>query len=321
MEAVCSLRRPVAGAAVSWHNRWDAEVSAFYADLGGEGWLPEPLMATLLADQSIHTKRVALLSRRGRPWALVPLRWTSKYWEPLLRAVAEPFPDMLVRGSNREVFAALNVGVFVRYGLDDPAGFRNRRWTTSLTAYELDLDESPELYWRHKDRWKSVTQSRKRTAAFELVTGDPAAERWTVEQWRDRWGTGNPMEAVSRWHDRLAFDDWGRTSGVVKSWALRDGSRWVAGCIGLVRGDTMYLQTVARDREYDWHAVGTRTFSEAVLGAWDAGLRRVSLGAGLEYKRWWAKPKGARYSYLVAPRPVQALHWAVDRATALRGRA
>ncbi len=318
LERVSAIHPPVSGVRVSWHERWDSEVSSFYGKLGGELWLPESLLERLIGDQSVHPKRVALLTRRGAPWALVPLRWTAKYWQPLLRGVAEPFPDFLAGDTPEEVYAALNVGIYVRFGLDNPSRFRNLRWVAADLSYELSLDESPELYWREKDRWKSVIQARRRTAEFEVVENDPADTRWVVENWRQRWSTGSVIEAAAKWRDRIAFDEWGLTTGASRSWVLRDGRRPVAGCIGVTRDGSMMLQTVYRDREYDWHSVGTRAFAEAVLGAYELGLREVSFGSGFEYKRWWARPAGSRYTYAVAPLPVHAANWLIDRGSAVR---
>lgn len=318
LERISALRQPVPGARVSWHSAWDPEVSAFFQQLGGEGWLPEHVLAMLVSDQSIHPKRVALLTRDGEPWALVPLRWTTKYWQPLLRGVAEPFPDFIATHAFGDVFAALNVGVYVRFGTQSPANFRNLRWSTTDTSYDLSLEQSPERYWRQTERWKSVVQARKRSAAFDLVRDDPAATSWTVERWHRRWASGRAIEVSAKWRDRIAFDQWGLTSGAVRSWALRDRDRdrWVAGCIGVIRDGSMMLQTVIREPEYDWYNVGTRIFAEAVLGAYGLGLREVSFGAGFEYKRWWARPGHVRHTFIVAPWPVHAANWLVDRASA-----
>ena len=315
LERISALRQPVPSASVSWHAAWDQDTSRFFKRLGGESWLPEQVLERLVNDQSIHPKRVALLTRDGQPWALVPLRWTTKYWQPLLRGVADPFPDFIATHATEEVFAALNVGVYVRFGTQDPVNVRSRRWAATDTSYDLSLDESPERFWRQTARWKSVVQARKRTAGFDLVRDDPAATRWTVERWRRRWSTGRAIEVSAKWRDRIAFDQWGLTSGAVRSWALRDRGRWVAGCVGVIRDGSMMLQTVAREPEYDWYSVGTRVFAEAVMGAYELGLREVSFGAGFEYKRWWARPGHVRHTYIVAPLPVHAANWLVDRAS------
>lgn len=317
LERVSALRTPVPGARLSWHADWDDHVSSFFHRLGGSEWLPESLLATLVRDKSVHDKRVALLSRHGHPWAVVPLRWTARYWQPLLRGVAEPYADFLAAGAEEDVYAALGVGVYVRFGHENPASFRNLRWVVTDTSYELSMEASPEAYWRETDRWKSVVQARKRSAPFELVLDDPAATRWVVEHWRDHWGTGRAVEAAAKWRDRITFDEWGLTTGATKTWALRDGGRWVAGCVGVIREGSMMLQTVFRDRDYDWYSVGTRIFAEAVLAAYEAQLRQVSFGSGFEYKRWWARPGRQQYTYMVAPLPVHAANWLLDGGPAI----
>lgn len=319
LELVSSLRSAVPGATVSWHPRWDPEVSAFHRHLGGEAWLAEEVLRRLIDDQTVHTKRVALLRLDGAPWAVVPLRFSGREWQPLLRGVAEPFPHFLATARREDVYAALNRGVLVRNSTENPTRWRNRRWFTADICYDLHLDEPPERYWRQTGRWKSVVQARKRTAGFSLVRDDPGGAAWVVDSWREQWNRGGPADGTAKWRDRKVFDEWGLDTGAVRSWTLIDGNRRVGGCIGVVNQGEMVFQTVYRDREYDRYGIGNRLFAEAVLSAYDEGMRLVSFGPGFRYKRWWARPSGVSYTCTVAPLPVHALNWAADRIAERKG--
>jgi len=307
------------GLSVDWHETWDPGVSRFYHALGGGDWLPEELLIRLCADQSAHLKRIALVTREGAPWALVPMRWNTRSWRPLLHGISDPFPLTLSQGGLAETMAALNIGVHIGFGRGNPAGIRNLRWTSSQPCYELDLTTSPEVYWRTTGRWKTVAQARRRGSDFTLLRNDAAFLDWTIRAWRERWSTGRASDTVAQWRDRLTFNCWGLESGAVRSWILLDQERPVAGAIAVVGDGVMNIQTIIRDQEYDWYGVGNRIVAEAMMDAFEFGMERVAFGAGFAYKRWWAPPTGLAYSYILAPFPVHVANWAVDRLDRLGG--
>lgn len=309
------------GVEVEFFDSWSPTVSHAYQLLPGHGdWLPEELLARLVADQRTHRKTVAVLWRKGAIWALVPLRLTGEAWQPLIRGVADPYADFLCTGQSGEVLAALRLNLTVWNAETSPAGWRNLRWLTREPSYELLLDEPPERYWRKTDRWKSVVQAQRRTADFELVRDDQSSAAWILERWHEFWFRGDTARLAAKWQDQQAFVDWGLEAGTIRTWALRDGGRWIAGAITVVKDRRLTLLTVYRDRDYDWHSVGTRVFAEASNWAYEQGLERVIFGGGFAYKRWWGKPVGMRHTYGVSPFAVHSLNWITDRFGTIRKR-
>ncbi len=305
------------GTSVHFFDDWNPEVSAAYRALGGEAWLPETLLRDLVTNQRTHRKRVAVLHRDARPWAVVPLRLTGDNWQPLMRGIIDGCDDFLCSGDRGRVLAALRLNVFVMHSPVDPAGWANVRWAGTIGGYELTLGEHPERYWRSRDRWTSVLQARRRTGHFELILDDPDSAHWTIDGWHKRFDTGDSSHVAAKWEDRHIIADWGLRSGLVRSWALRDQGRWIAGVVANVDGGRLTFATVYRDPEYEWHCLGTRLFSEAFIWAYESGMDCVDLGGGLDYKRWWAPPAGRRWHYVVSPLPVHAVRGSVGRASAL----
>ncbi|MCC6961535.1 MAG: GNAT family N-acetyltransferase [Dehalococcoidia bacterium] len=306
-----------AGFDVEWRETWDSRASGFYHALGGEDWLPESLLAHLCADQSDHLKRVALVTREGSPWAVAPMRWNTRFWRPLLYGICPPFPEILSCGGLPETMAALNAGVSINLGREDPAGVSNLRWASSAPNYELPLHAPPERYWRTTERWKSVVQARRRSAAFVMVRDDAPSVEWIIRTWRRRWSTGRPADTAAQWRDRLTFNRWGLKTGAVKSWALFDGERPAAGIITVAHGRRVNAQTIVRDRDYDWYGLGNRLLAEAAMDAFESGMERIAFGGRFPYKRWWAPQAGVSHSYILAPFPLHVANWAFDRIDGL----
>lgn len=305
------------GVSVCLFDGWGDEASSAYRSLGGEAWLPEALLSDLLSNQRTHKKCVAVLQRHGKPWAVVPLRLTGLEWQPLIRGVIDRCDDFLCSADRGQVLAALGLNIFVWHSPVNPKGWAGVRWSRSIQSYELSLEESPERYWRSRDRWTSVLQARRRTEPFELILDEPDSAHWTIDQWHERFYTGDNARVSSKWEDRHMVADWGLGSGTVRSWGLRDNERWIAGIVANVDGSRLTFSTVYRDPEYDWYSLGTRLFSEAFLWAYESGMDCVDLGGDLDYKRWWARPIQGRWHYAVAPLPVYAVQGSVARLSAL----
>ena len=292
---------------VSWHTRLDAEVRSAYAAVGGEAWVPIDLLAQIYATDSGHLKRIAVLKRNGAPWAVVPLRLAGRYWEPLVQGVIPELPPFVSVGNPTQVLAATGLAVGVWASPIDPSGWASVRWSARVPSYEFDLKDDPEPYWRKRDLWKSIVRANKRTAGIELVMDDLEGAKWVIEGWRARHFTGDLAAVSAKSAERLVATEWGLRSGAAHAWCLRDEERWVSGMIGFVRDGRLAVNTVYRDRAYDWHSVGTRVFYEAFRWAREHGIEHLSLGSQFDYKRRWAPPSGMQSNFVVAPLPVYAL--------------
>ncbi|MGH2632223.1 MAG: GNAT family N-acetyltransferase [Tepidiformaceae bacterium] len=317
LERVSNFRTRSDGVSVRWFERWTPECEAAHAELGGGDWLPSALLREMLADQSVHPKRVALVEQDRRPWALVPLRLGGAFWEPLTQGVVHGYPHLLCSEKPELVISHLRLNVAFWDAVDPPDGWRGVRWSASAPAYEIPLDPDPERHWRSTDLWKSIIQANRRTAAFELVCDDFDATQWTIERWRDRFYRGNPADVSSKWGDRIVAARWGLNAGTVHSWVLRDGGRFLAGVVAAVRDAKLTFETVYRDPDYDWYSVGSRTFYEAFRWAQAAGLDAVSLGSLHRYKRRWAPLAAPHWNFVVAPFPVHVLQGSIERARQL----
>ena len=122
---------------VRWFNHWTPECDAFYAELGGNSWLPSTLLKDMLVDQSVHKKRVALLACGGKPWALVPMRLAGAFWEPLAQGVIHGHAPFLCQRQPQLAIShlRLNFGFWEAAAL--PTGWRGLRWSTPVPSYEL----------------------------------------------------------------------------------------------------------------------------------------------------------------------------------------
>ncbi len=311
------------GVTVSWHTNLSSPVSRHYTDCGGDEWLPYDLFRAVFENRSQGCKTIALLWRGGAPWAFVPLRRAGRYWEPLFVGVIPetvPFP---CNGRRDGALAALRLNIGVWQDLEPPVGLENRRWLSRFTSYELDLRDDPEPYWRARDLWKTIRQSLRRGAGLELVTNDGDGCEWTINRWRDRFSRVNPGGTVTKWADRAVVARWSLANDwQMRSWHLRDGSRWVGGLTGFVLGERLVFGTIYRDPEYDWFGVGHRLFYEALVWGRREGIPMASLGTTFPYKRRWAPGCGSQWSYVVAPWPVHAWNGAIEHAgkTICRGR-
>ncbi|MEO8539474.1 MAG: GNAT family N-acetyltransferase [bacterium] len=320
IERAYELERRRAGITLERFSSWTPEVSAFYRQLDGASWIPEALMRDLVMNQQTHKKMVMTVSRHGEPWALVPLRLLGLSWQPLICGVANAYDNVLCSGDRGDVLGSLGLNIGVVQSWTEPVGWKNVQWKLGQTNYGLPLNESPELFWRKTERWKTVIQARRRSANFELVRDDLDSALWINEKWHERWSRGDISTVVETWQDRETFIRWGLETGAVRCWALRDGRRWIGGVTGIVKAGGLDFATVYRDREYDWYGIGNLLFAETMLWAHSAGLQRATLGAAFEYKRWWAQPDGKHWKFSVCPLPLHALNWAHDRSMELRAR-
>lgn len=302
-----------------WQRTWSAELGAIHESLGGEAWVPAALLRTVLETPGPHRKGVAVLYSRGEPWALVPLRLSGEYWEPLLQGVIDPRFPFVARDRDSEVLGALGLSIGCWAATNDCEGWDGVRWKTRQVAYDLNLSADPREHWRRTDLWKTIAQSLRRTGDFEVVLDDMAAAEWVTCHWRERWSTGRPGEIAAKWADRLAATRWGIEHGTAHVWAIRDGAGWVSGVTGFVRDEELHVLSVYRDQRYDWHNVGHRAIYETFSWAYQNGLKSVSLGVDFDYKRRWATPSAPRWSFIVSPFPAHLVQGGVARARALIG--
>jgi hypothetical protein len=300
---------------VEWHDRFSARLADTYMAVGGEEWVPLELLRRVLVTPGPHRKRVAVLYRDDRPWAVAPLRLGARFWEPLMQGVIPDLPAFPSAPDDDAVASALRVNLGVWASLQPSTAWKNVRWMSRLPCYEIDLAADPERHWRATELWKTIVQMKRRTADLQLVRDSIDGCTWMIERWRDRFYHGDDDAVSAKWNDRITVAKWALEHGwSMHSWHLRDGDRWVSGATTFERAGRVSLGTIFRDPEYDWYGAGHRCLYEAVMWSRAEGFRTMSFGNSFDYKRRWAQPLGTHWDAIIAPLPVFAWDAAVERA-------
>ncbi|MBE0699482.1 MAG: GNAT family N-acetyltransferase [Anaerolineaceae bacterium] len=264
-------------------------------------------------------KRIALVTDRGEPVAVIGLRPRGYHWEPLTQ--------WLLPGGLFVARPGYSMRALKRLGLDiwaawwrmpaPPEESSTVRWVQSTPTYRMDLSQDYESFWRSTGIYKTIRKVRNRCSEFTFEVNHPGAAEWTIRNWETRW-RADPNQETPQLHDRLYIARILEYHCQHFSFSLHDQGDMIAGATVFVQKDTLVAGVNYRKPEYDWHGVNERLIELVFSWATAAGYKTFDIGGGHEYKQKWAPQAGERWYINTCPGYIHFTKQAVQKIMSVK---
>jgi hypothetical protein len=302
------------GLAVEWFEPWDGGLESALRSLPESATSPHELLGLLMRNATPGHKRTALVTRGGRPVAVLGLRRWRRFWEPVWwrGPINERFTAAALEDELLPALAATGVNVWMV--MRSAPELAQVRIATPFPIYKIPCEDY-ERVWRQTGHWKRIREARNRTRGFTFEIDPPGAADWTIRNWARKWGE---HEAEV---DLLLAAEYFTRQQLCHVAVLRDGDVTAASCIFLVVGDELLAQVNFFSEDYRWHAAQTRLYDLVAEWGRQSGVRSIDLGVsyGDSYKRRWAVHDGTAWMFNVAPAHVHFVRNAVKAGAAALG--
>ena len=290
--------RSLASIKVRWADAWGPEYDHALGALPEMPSCSHELFRKLALNPTGVEKRFALLTRRGKPIAIIGLRKRLDDWFFLTDGAIPWCLFPAIDGEHRAALAAINTTVHCLQRVDPSVyGFRN---VTPFAIYRADLKKDFERYWQETGYHRTIMRARRRTSHLRVRVDVPSDFGWVIQSWVERW-RDDPEQQVTIGPDALLAGYELLELGRMHVVALADGDRPVAGMTLYVHENDVVEQTIAWDQSLSKLWVGIRIRDAALQWAASKGFRRYDLGGGSEYKGQWAPKDGQRYFAVFQP--------------------
>jgi hypothetical protein len=277
---------------------WGPELDAALETLPQAPNCPGDLLRLLCEPRQDTPKRIVLLTERGAPVAVVPLRFTAWGWEPVTTWIV-PGPPFPVRDGDL-VRALRAVGLPMKIAWwRCPAPIPEGRGIACVKAtptHQIALGSDFEQYWRSMGRLKDIKQARKRCNQFQLSVDPPDGAGWTIRNAGVKWHIPGGIT-----EDLVTAAEWLEACGGHHTLLLCEGDRPVAGMSCHVDQGDLVGHTTFRDPNANWFCAGVFLMDRLTVWAAQRGFARLDLGGGFEYKARWAPEAGTNYTLQVTP--------------------
>jgi len=291
---------------VRWFRGWHTTLDEALAELPEMPTCPHALFRTLAQHPTVAAKRIALVTDREGPVAVLALRRRRRHWEPVgelavPEAVAPVRPGMLLA-------ALVATGAYIRvpdFPGEVEAGGTIRE-VERFETYHVRTDSDFDALWRelrNSDRVRKARNRCERLGDLSLEVDAPGAASWTIAAWERKWS--RPY-----WDIRAAAADMQVAAAYYTAhrryhaFRLLHRGRPVAGTNWFADGDRLIAHCSYRDPAYDRFNVGVRL--DELFFRWSATSRYrvVDLGGEFDYKAKWGRPARVHTNFAVIPRHV-----------------
>jgi len=296
-----SLRELVAasyGLRVDWSEMSASKLEAVLKELPDMPPWPREVYALLLRERGGVTKRIALITAKREPVALLGLRSNRGVWEPVTHWI---LPHALFPVRDGLLFQCLAaIGFPVRIGWWRWEALPPRSpLITKLHCgprYSAKLDTNHEQYWRKSGNMDNVKSMRNRCKTFRLLVNLRGAAEWTIRNSEAKWRAGG-VSQMPDLEDRLEVVKYLEDCGLHYTLTLMDGERPAGGHLFLADGKCLVWHTTYKDPSYDWHGVGVRLLDLAFQWGAESGFEELDVGGLFDYKKRWAPECGLRCEF------------------------
>ncbi|HEY6202668.1 MAG TPA: hypothetical protein VI056_06460 [Candidatus Limnocylindria bacterium] len=302
------------GLAVEWFEPWDLSLESALRSLPESLTSPHELLGLLMRNVTTGRKRTALVTRGGRPVAVLGLRRWMRFWEPVWwrGPINERFTSAAHEAELLPALAATGLNIWMVTRSAPEMG--RVRSATQFPVYKIPCADS-ERVWRETGHWKRIREARNRTRGFMFEIDPPGAAEWTIRNWARKW---HAYEAES---DLLLAAEYFAQRDLCHVAVLREGGVKAASCMFLVVGDELLAQVNFHSEDYRWHAAQTRLYDLVVAWAYGSGVRSIDMGVsyGKSYKQRWAVRDGTAWMFNVAPAHLHFMRSAVKAGASALG--
>lgn len=304
---------------IRWSKNWTPELDEALAQLPESPSCPHGALKAIIGAASATRKEIALVSRRGDPVAVVPIRRVGRRWEfvgqnVLARSAPPAQPGMLLpalRALGRDIECW---GTTVR----PPEGMVHDLRPDPV--HVIHLQDDYEAYWREMKNHGAVRSARKRTRDLSILVDAPGAAEWIITNAHRAYGLAHQTA------DEIAAANWLGNHGAMHSVWLMSGSTPVSGAtMHVYEPGSAAGMTFFSDPAFSWHQPGVRMIDYICEMFRDLGLLTFDLrgSTGFPYKVLWAPANESYWHYRVTPTShrIATLAFRTARLAAYRWRA
>lgn len=307
---------------VRWFETWRPELDAALRQLPEMETCPNELFGLLVRNGSAAKKRIALVSERGRPTAVIGLRRRRFAWASVCDGVIPGAIAPAAPGRLWDSIAALGKFVWVNDWTGPLPRHPNVFCDESLPVYRFSTDVDLDAFWSERGNVNALKKARRRCeragGTMEFEVDHPDAARWILDGWERDWCDDPWVEHLSASDLRIAAAYLG-ARGMQHTFRLLHDGRPVVGFTAFAGGDTLYPQHSHRDPAYDRLGVGVRLDEMFFRWTQTTHYRTVDLGGGFAYKARWAVQDAVRTRFAIAPRHLVVARTAAYTMRTLRG--
>lgn len=301
------LLAPYNGLEVNWFDGWHPALDKALAELPEIETCPHDLFRLLLQNPGSAPKRIALVSERGTPVAVIPLRQLGRqYYEVptwmIPGAVFPAKPGYLV-----PALEALGVEVSVAWRrMDSPPPSNKLLRDLKTTPFRMiRFSDEYERYWRDNGHFKTVSNKRNRCRKFNVAINSPGSAEWTIkraaEKWRD--DSAKTSRAMPEWaeSDWILVADYWEKRKCHYTITLLDQGTLIGGASFMVHRNDAIGGLIYREPSYEWYGIGIRLLDLAISFSAELGLETIDFGGDADYKRHWAPEAGNLWHFKICP--------------------
>jgi hypothetical protein len=306
------------GLKVKWFDTWQPQVAEAIAALPDIEGYPQGFYNQLLQHSGPMPKRIALVSEKGQPAAVIGLRPRGAHWEPLTQWLL-PGGLLVARpGYTMRVLKRLGLDIWAAWWRTPaPEPCSTTRFIQSTPTHRMDLTQNYEFFWRETGIFKTIRKVRNRCREFRFEVNRPGAAEWTIRNWEQRWRS-DPAQETPQLADRLFIARTLEHHSLHYTFSLCDQDEIIAGATVFVHKNDLVAGVNYRKPEYDWHGVNERLIELVFTWATAAGYKIFDIGGGHEYKAKWAPQVGERLYIHTCPGYLYYAHQAVQKVLNLK---
>jgi GNAT superfamily N-acetyltransferase len=291
---------------VRWFDAWHPILDEALHDLPELDSCSHDLFRLVIQNRGPSRKRIALVTEKGIPVAVVGLRQKGRFdWEPVLQWIVpgEPFPSK--PGYIMRAIEALNIEVWVAWWRvkEPPTTMPLMRYLESTPTYKMHCSDDIEQYWRDNGYFKTIRRMRNRCKDYTLSVNPPGSAEWTIKNWEAKWRE-NPTKIDPSLADRIMVAKYQEERGLYFTLMLLDQDIPIGGATVLVDQKDLVAAVLYSKPEYRSNGVGDRLIDLCFTLAIEKGFETFDIGGGHEYKRHWASQEGERWWFNVCPEPL-----------------
>ncbi len=288
---------------VQWFDKWNVQLDEALQNLPEMGQYSHELFRLVARNQTLNRKRIALVTDKGIPAAVVALRQRGIFWEPVTQWLLPGSIFPVREDSLMPSLIALGVEVEIawwRMNASPPNHLWIRANLLPTPTYRMPLSMDFEGYWRKSGQFKDVRSARNRCLGFTFEVNSPGAAEWIIKNSTEKWASSENtyIEDLS---DRLIVADYLAKHGQFHSLLLLNGGIPVAGNTFIVHGRDLVSGVVYRNPEYDKFSAGTRIWELSFEWAAKNNYVKLDMGGGFDYKKRWAPQEGERFKFRICP--------------------
>ncbi|MBN1464117.1 GNAT family N-acetyltransferase [candidate division KSB1 bacterium] len=287
---------------VKWFDVWHSALDEALAVLPEMDGCPNELFKSLAQNGLGVTKRVALVTKKDVPVAVVGVKKRADSWAPVTHYLVPGCLFPMNEAYLGSILDALDINLWVSWWRNKTPipTFRNLRKVETIPTYRLDLTGDYESQWTKKQR-KNVRAALNRCQEFNFVVDPPKSAEWVIKNCNRKWSE-DPDALDRNLSDQLITANYLQKINRLHAPILMDKGEFIAGSTLIVHDDDLVGTFIYRMPDYDKYGIGSCLMVLIFSWAKNAGFNGVDIGGDYsDYKQHWAPQDGEKTNINVCP--------------------